>query len=73
MKLEFLKVQRKAHNLTQVELAEQAGTTQAVISKIEAGKRRPSVDAAKRIAAVLGFNWTAFFPEVPEIQPPKEG
>lgn len=70
--MEFLKAQRKAHNLTQSELAEQAGTTQAVISKIEAGKRRPSVSTAQRIAAVLGFDWTEFFPEAPEIQPPKE-
>lgn len=71
--MEFLQVQRKAHNLTQAELAEQAETTQAVISRIEAGKRRPSVATAQRIAAVLGFDWTEFFPETPEIYPPKEG
>ena len=42
-------------------IAEAAKITQQMYSLIEAGDRRPSVDAAKRIAAVIGFDWTMFF------------
>ena len=28
---------------------------------VENGKRRPSVETAKKIAATLGFDWTRFF------------
>ncbi len=34
-------------------------------SKIERGEANPSVDVAKRIAAVLGFDWTRFFEDDP--------
>lgn len=61
--MEFLQAARKEHNLTQAELAKQVGTTQEVISRIETGKRYPSPFLAQRIAAVLGFDWTEFFPE----------
>ena len=61
--MEFLQEARKAHNLTQAELAERVGATQSVISRIEAGKRYPSPFLAQRIASVLGFDWTEFFQE----------
>jgi transcriptional regulator with XRE-family HTH domain len=32
-----------------------------MVSKIELGERRPSVEVAKKIAAVLFFDWTLFF------------
>lgn len=63
---------RKEKGLTMRRVSRLAKINESTYNLIEHGKRRPSVDAAKRIAAVLGFNWTAFFPEVPEIQPPKE-
>lgn len=38
-----------------------------MISKIELGERRPSVEVAKKIAAVLGFDWTRFYEDEDEI------
>lgn len=58
-----LKQLRKAHDLTQEQLANEAGVSQSLIWKIENGERKPSVKVAKRIAAVLGFPWTDFFRE----------
>lgn len=44
---------RKHRGLTQVELAERAGTTQAVISRLENVSVRPSMDTITRIAQAL--------------------
>ncbi len=38
-----------------------AGITRQHYNLIEAGKRRPSVEVAKAIAVVLGFDWTRFY------------
>ena len=46
---------------TQAEVAKEAGITQQMYSFIELGERRPSVEVAKKIAAVMGFHWTKFF------------
>ena len=51
----FLKERRKNIGLTQEFVAEKAKITRAGYSMIETGRRRPSPDVAKRIAAVLGF------------------
>jgi putative transcriptional regulator len=45
----------------QAQIAEAAGITQQMYSAIELGERRPSVEVAKKIAVVLGFDWTRFF------------
>jgi len=45
-----------------------AGVDVTMISKIELGERRPSVKVAKRIASVLGFDWTQFFEEEAEAE-----
>lgn len=58
-----LKWFRKVNDLTQEQLAKEAGVSQSLIWKIENGQRKPSVKVAKRIAAVLGFPWTDFFKE----------
>lgn len=58
-----MKESRKAMGLTQEQLAERAEVSQGMIAAIEIGKRKPSVKIAKRIASVLGFPWTDFFPE----------
>lgn len=47
----------------QADVAKAAGITQAFYCEIEKGKKKPSVDVAKRIAKVLGFEWTRFFEE----------
>lgn len=58
MKLEDL---RKKHGMTQHELAVLAGVRQNTVSQLESGKRRPSIETAKRIGAVLGFDWAQFY------------
>ncbi|HOQ07045.1 MAG TPA: helix-turn-helix transcriptional regulator [Clostridiales bacterium] len=45
---------------SQAEVAAECGVSQQFYSAIELGERRPSVEVAKKIAAVLGFNWTRF-------------
>lgn len=45
------------------ELASLVGVSECYISQIETGVRRPSVALAKRIADVLGFDWTRFYEE----------
>jgi putative transcriptional regulator len=57
----WLKDIRAKKKLTQQEVANAANVDVTMISKIELGERRPSVEVAKKIASVLGFNWTRFF------------
>jgi transcriptional regulator with XRE-family HTH domain len=45
---------RKQRGMTQQELAEKAGTTQAVVSRIESTSVRPSLETAIRLAEALG-------------------
>jgi transcriptional regulator with XRE-family HTH domain len=52
---------RKKKHLTMREVGLMANISESMYSLIENGKRRPSVDVAKRIAAVLDFDWTKFF------------
>lgn len=52
---------RKASGLRQTDLAQAAQISQSLVTQIENGIRIPSVPVAKRIAAVLGFDWTEFF------------
>ena len=48
-------------SMTEKEVASAAGIAQPFYHNIEMGTKNPSVDTAKRIAIVLGFNWTMFF------------
>ena len=45
---------RQSSGLTQQELSERTGITQADISKIETGRGNPSVKTLQRIASALG-------------------
>jgi len=56
-----LKEIRKEKALTEAAVSARAGITQQHYNFIENGKRRPSVAVAKKIAAVLGFDWTRFY------------
>lgn len=56
-----LETLRKAAGKSQAEVAEDIGISRAAYSNIENGKRNPSVEVAKRIAAVLGFDWTRLY------------
>jgi transcriptional regulator with XRE-family HTH domain len=51
---EVIRQARQARGLTQVQLAEQAETTQGTISRIESGDLIPRVDDLARIADALG-------------------
>ena len=46
---------RKQQNLTQKELSERTGITQADISRIENGTRNPSLEMLKRLAKGMGM------------------
>ena len=52
---------RQDNGLTQTALAEAAGVVRQTISNIECGINAPSVDLAKKLAEILGLNWTDFF------------
>ncbi|HHX77681.1 MAG TPA: helix-turn-helix transcriptional regulator [Firmicutes bacterium] len=52
---------------TQTQIAKAVGISQQMYSFIELGKRRPSVEVAKKIAAVMGFHWTRFYEDEDEI------
>lgn len=66
---------RRKKGLKQEEVARIVGMSRAGYSNIETGKRRPSVDVARKIAAALGFEWTRFYddgngsPDAPTISP----
>lgn len=52
---------RRKKGLTQDAVASAACIARVTYTNIENGRRRPSPDVAKRIAAVLGIDWTEFF------------
>lgn len=64
MKRQWLADIRTGQGKTQQELANSVGTSQSGYANIETGLRDPSVEVAKRIAAVLGFDWTRFFEDL---------
>lgn len=51
---------RKTHG-TQENISKKIGISRSHYAQIESGDRTPSVKVAKRIARVLGFDWTCFF------------
>ena len=53
--MNWLKQKRKSLGKTQVDIAMAVNISGPFYSMIEHGRRRPSPDVAKRIAAVLGF------------------
>lgn len=57
----WLKEIRKTKKLTMKAVAESAGISESYYCTIENGSRNCPVETAKRIAAVLEFNWTKFF------------
>lgn len=61
-----LRIKCKEAGLTQKELAQKTGVQQPQICKIENGVNKPDIKTAKRIAKVLGFDWTEFYREEDE-------
>lgn len=58
---EWLKKIRNEKNLTQQDVADSGNFARTYYTMVEQGKRTPSVEVAKSIAKVLGFEWTIFF------------
>lgn len=56
-----IREKREHLKMTQLELARRIGKDRSLITKIECEATRPSVETAKKIAKVLGFDWTDFF------------
>lgn len=52
---------RGNQGLKQKDVARKVGINTHYYAQIEQGLRNPSVNVAKRIASVLGFDWTIFF------------
>ena len=62
----WLKQLRLKQCLNHEDVANAANIHRAYYTMIEGGHRNPSVDVAKKIAAVLGFEWTRFYEDQPE-------
>ncbi len=62
----WFKQTREDKGFTQEELAAKIGITRQHIGLIENGVVAPSVEVAKKLAAVLGFDWTRFYDEYDE-------
>ncbi len=58
--MQLMREKREENSLTQEQLAALVGVDRTTITKIENGNR-PSIDNARKIAEVLGFDWTLFF------------
>jgi putative transcriptional regulator len=52
---------RMMAGMSQADIANATGLNPAAISLIERGKRIPRPKTAKKIAAVLGFDWQKFY------------
>jgi transcriptional regulator with XRE-family HTH domain len=57
-----IKARRVALGLKQAEVAEMAGYTQAHVSLVESGRRRPSADTLRMLAKVLDCTVEDFAP-----------
>ena len=56
-----LKDIRTEKGLTQQELADECDVNRTTITNIENGIINPSVQLAKKLGKILGFDWTLFF------------
>ena len=57
----WLKEYRLAAGMTQSEVGEKAGISMKAYNCYETGRRSVKPPVAKRIAAVLGFDWVRFY------------
>lgn len=59
--MNWLKKIRESKGLKQRDVARQCGFSYQLYSHIETGRRLPRVEVAKKVAAVLDFDWTQFY------------
>lgn len=62
---------RISAGLTQKQLAERMGTSQAAVARLESGTRLPSVDTLYRLAVILGVDFTITPQEPLTVRPHK--
>jgi transcriptional regulator with XRE-family HTH domain len=67
-----LRLARKRSRLTQGQLAQRAGTSQATISTYESGRKQPSVATFSRLLAAAGSRLVVEPAERPVIQPSEQ-
>jgi len=60
LKIKFLRISNK---MTQGDLAGQIGLTQAVMSRIESGKRQPTLDELRQISRIFNVNLATLIDE----------
>lgn len=60
---EFLREKRKEKGLSLKAVSQEVGINEFSYCNIELGRRNPSVKVAKKIANVLGLDWTRFYEE----------
>lgn len=58
---EWLKQIRISKGMTQTDVAVKGGFARSYYTMVEIGSRTPSVNMAKQIGEILGFDWTLFF------------
>lgn len=59
--MEWLKQARKVNGMSQTQIAKTIGISQQAYSNIESGRSKPTVDNAKKLAAILEVDWTRFY------------
>lgn len=59
-----LRSKREAAGLTQEELGRKIGVSRQAISMLESSINRPTVETAKKLGEVLGFDWTELYAQV---------
>lgn len=58
----WLRYMRETKCMSEKRVADLVGISQPAYHTIETGDRNPSVQTAQKIAQVLGFDWTMFYP-----------
>ena len=56
-----LKSKRESAGLTQEELGRKLGISRQAVSLLENGTNKPTVENAKKLGEILGFNWTELY------------
>lgn len=63
---DWLRKKRAEQRLSEMEVARRAGIAQPFYHNIEMEYKNPSVNTAKKIGEILGFDWTRFYEEPKE-------